>query len=1423
MHLPWPLLLRHTVLILFFLHISVARPSYYITTPNNIIPGVNTTLAVHWFGDNHSEIIVMAEIYEQSKRLVNTSNVFRNDSIGMLTLPALPMNSTSNIYELVVNASAQNVVLFSKKVWLIMQIKNISVFIQTDKAVYKPGQAVKIRVICVNHDLKPHKGLVDLYIQDPQKNIIQQWLRLQTDLGVVSAEFLLSDISMYGFWTIQAETDNSSSATSFSVNEYVVPRFEVTVNAPSFYIKTKHLNLTGTVTAKYTYGKPVKGNLTISLRPFYSSRYDINKTYEISGSVNFSFTYAEILELLKSQIEDLQEGSPTYGLPINITVSVTEELTGIIINASIGTTMAPSEYGLILLNRQQTFLPGINFTAKIQILRYDNETLIDGGKNRNISVKITQSTQQFWWRSENIEMEIRANLTSSTYSPDNIDLRKYTIQESGIVSIEFPVLQSTQRIQIEAQYQNTSETWFFSRHYETDTYVQIRTPSSLIKVGTAFEVQVDTYPKVQELYYVVMSKGVIVAAGKKSSTSFTLTPEASWAPSASFIVYFLNINDNNVVLTSRILPIKGMFRNKVSLSWSKNKAQPAENVTLTVSVGESRCLVGLRVIEKSAKLLGDGNDITASRVENEFTTFSQDRGYTPLTDAMVFSGNNGVMEFMPEITTTAVQPSEHVKTFFAETWMWLETNISSSINTTYLQVTVPDTITSWVASAFVISEGLGLGVTNEPVELEAFKSFFISLNLPYSVTRGEQFILEVILFNYLTENLEVLVTLEPSDSFEIIVVANNSVNTVAGQQKVSVPSQDGKTVLFPIKPKQLGEIPITVKATSPAASDAISQKILVKAEGVKHFYSQTVLLEATGTGSAPQTVSKSLSFTFPGDVVNGSEQAFVTVIGDLLGPSIDGLASLIQMPHGCGEQNMINFAPNIYVLQYLIETKQINGEIRTKATGYMEQGYQRELTYKRNDGSFSAFGNGDPSGSTWLSAFVLRCFLQARPFIFISPIVLQETIDWLVQHQDTNTGVFYEPGRVFNSNLQGGLNGPITLTAYILTSILEDEQYRTIYASRVVKAVQYLEGRFDEGISSNYTLSVVVYALSLANSTKANSGLAQLNSRADSIGGAKYWSSPSVMPYYWQPQSRDIETASYALLSHYKQNMIPQGIPIMKWLSQQRNHLGGYSSTQDTIMALQALSQFAAVASTADTALTVKVTGPGSFVPKTFQINPENLLVLQSQQIKVSQPLSINVSAVGRGLAIFQLNIMYNEQPSSRRKRNVLIPEEFQLDVTVKENNIERLSVNVCTSHPGGQSGMVLLDVGLLSGFTLHPEGIPISGLLKMVEQKDDKVYLYFDSMNATEVCVTIPMVRNAKVAGSQDAVITISDYYNPRNTATRTYNSMTMRTISSCDFCGMNCTLCKSNVPIKNQTTRASSPRVFMIWFCVILIYYLL
>ncbi|XP_067881235.1 C3 and PZP-like alpha-2-macroglobulin domain-containing protein 8, partial [Heterodontus francisci] len=174
----------------------------------------------------------------------------------------------------------------------------------------------------------------------------------------------------------------------------------------------------------------------------------------------------------------------------------------------------------------------------------------------------------------------------------------------------------------------------------------------------------------------------------------------------------------------------------------------------------------------------------------------------------------------------------------------------------------------------------------------------------------------------------------------------------------------------------------------------------------------------------------------PHNVVPGSERATASMIGDVMGPTLNNLDNLLRLPFGCGEQNMIHFAPNVFVLKYLQKTKQLFTELESEATDYLLQGYQRQLTYKRDDGSYSAFGERDSSGSMWLTAFVLKSFAQSRGFIFIDPKELITAKDWIIQHQKED-GSFPAVGRILNKDIQGGIHGRISLTAYVVAALLE--------------------------------------------------------------------------------------------------------------------------------------------------------------------------------------------------------------------------------------------------------------------------------------------------------------------------------------------------------------------------------------------------
>lgn len=57
-----------------------------------------------------------------------------------------------------------------------------------------------------------------------------------------------------------------------------------------------------------------------------------------------------------------------------------------------------------------------------------------------------------------------------------------------------------------------------------------------------------------------------------------------------------------------------------------------------------------------------------------------------------------------------------------------------------------------------------------------------------------------------------------------------------------------------------------------------------------------------------------------------------------MGPTLNNLDKLLRLPFGCGEQNMIHFAPNVFVLKYLQKTRQLSPEVENEATDYLLQG-----------------------------------------------------------------------------------------------------------------------------------------------------------------------------------------------------------------------------------------------------------------------------------------------------------------------------------------------------------------------------------------------------------------------------------------------------------------------------------------------------
>ena len=59
--------------------------------------------------------------------------------------------------------------------------------------------------------------------------------------------------------------------------------------------------------------------------------------------------------------------------------------------------------------------------------------------------------------------------------------------------------------------------------------------------------------------------------------------------------------------------------------------------------------------------------------------------------------------------------------------------------------------------------------------------------------------------------------------------------------------------------------------------------------------------------------------------------------------SMSNLGRLLRTPSGCGEQNMIRFAPVVFVTLYLRRVMQLDAATQKQAYEHIMQGYINEL------------------------------------------------------------------------------------------------------------------------------------------------------------------------------------------------------------------------------------------------------------------------------------------------------------------------------------------------------------------------------------------------------------------------------------------------------------------------------------------------
>uniref|UniRef100_G3ULK2 Ovostatin n=1 Tax=Loxodonta africana TaxID=9785 RepID=G3ULK2_LOXAF len=1442
----------------FLFHLSLAQSTnvqYVLLVPSVLQEGSSEKICVQLFNLTETVVLTVSINYEEVQLIIFEEHVTGENFFKCVNFE-VPKAKPDPVAFIMFSAKGSTLNLQERRSVAIQANENV-IMVHTDKPIYKPGQSVRFRIVSLNNLLKPvEQKYPVIALQDPHGNRIQQWDNEESFRGLVQLSFPLISEPILGWYHIYVETLTGEKIYEyFSVEEYVLPKFQMTVDAPENVLVVDP-ELKVNVCASYTYGQPVEGKVQLNVcrkHPYiYSScRFPLNSlcknfTSQLGkdGCISYSVN--------TSAFELYREGYQNY---LEVHAVVTERGTGVQFTGSRYVRIDSAMVRIQFKNMDTAYKQGIPYFGQVKLLHPDNTPIPN----------------------EIVHLHLKDKLVGN-YTTDINGTAQFSLDTSKITS---------PNITLKATYKKDeyckSHGWMLPYYPQSEYFVErfySRTNSFLKIVPEREELRCNQQKQVTVHYilnmegfedktymapfsYLVISKGVIILHGQqkvqindddmKGTFSIPIDVSVELAPSAIMLVYTLHPG-GEMVADSTHFKIEKCFKNEVNLNFSKEKSLPGSNVSLQVSAA-SNSLCALSAIDESVLLLGNYNPLSAQSVYDRLY-YRQLYGYyfkgLNLEDSpkepclqqeeILYNGiyyapewvgfgedAYGLMKAMglkvftnshyrkPVLCKDSWHPGyglqvhsdinihrlklrkrkkkkkrgkryyvNTVRKSFPETWIWTLITTDSTGKAS-LPLTVPDTITQWKANGFCLDDKAGFGIS-PTISLTAFQPFFVDLTLPYSVVRGEAFTLKANAFNYLNRCVQISTVLQVSSAYQARLLPTEDEN-------VCTCGNERKSYAWLVTPQTLGTINLTVVAEtvensgceneSPNAlntgwRDTLIKPLLVEPEGIEKEMTQGSLICTSGS-----TVSQSVVLTSPENLVKDSSRAYWSVLGDLLGSALQNLQNLLRIPFGCGEQNMALFAPNIYLLDYLNQTQQLTEEIKSKAIGYLTAGYQKQLSYKHSDGSYSTFGYEDQQGNTWLTAFVYKSFAQAKRYIYIDDKVQSQTLIWLATNQKSD-GCFSNYGKVFNNALKGEEDDRISVTAYVVNALIEAGHPTSFVA--IQNGLQCLEAASRERATTTYEEALLAYTFTLVGSeSKREFFINKLKEKAKEVDGLVYWelekqhstAGSSSFTYPWA-SSAEIEMTSYALLAILSKPQLTSeelsyASQIVQWVAKQQNAYGGFSSTKDTVVALQALTLFQRLTFSKNRRNSVVIYSDQDF-HKGFQVNDKNRLLLQQIPLPATNR-NYTVEVSGNGCVYVQTTLKYN----------ILLPKKssgFFLSVTtanaVCRGSFDKkfdLIVSARNSYYGkrNSSNMAIIDVKMLSGFVPDKssiEKLQRDGKIQRVETKTSHVFFYLESVTQEGIQFSFSVEQDALVSNIKPASIQLYDYYETDEYALTEYNT---------------------------------------------------
>ncbi|HTZ31685.1 MAG TPA: MG2 domain-containing protein [Methylomirabilota bacterium] len=691
----------------------------------------------------------------------------------------------------------------------------------------------------------------------------------------------------------------------------------------------------------------------------------------------------------------------------------------------------------------------------------------------------------------------------------------------------------------------------------------------------------------------------------------------------------------------------------------------------------------------------------------------------------------------------------HVRSYFPEA-LYINPEIITDRNgNASISVPLADNITTWWMAMLASTKHGALGTATS--SLKVFQDFFVDLDLPVTLTQGDQVSLPVAIYNYTRGKGEVRLQLKEEDWYSL--VKDEGVKSVAVDAAKVGGSQ------FTLEARRIGKFKLTLSAQMKGEAKRVDI-VVREIEVVPNGRQQSVIFNGHLESEAHHEVA------FPATSIPGASKIYVRLYPGPLSQIMEGMDAILRMPGGCFEQTSSSTYPNVLALDYMKRTKKLTPEVHAKAEGYVANGYQRLLTFEVPGGGFSWFGQA-PANKI-LTAYGLMEFYDMSKVYEVDSRLIQRTQEWLANQQLTDGS--WKPDTSFiNEGATNRYNSDVLrITAYIAWS-LENTGYQGQAVDRAVAYVQkHMSAKPDP-----YTLAVLAnFAVDYGKDREFTRDAMQalLESRTDK--DEKVWWTSDETGVYSTGTSASVETtglAAQALLKWGQASNVTR--KALNYLTSMKDASGTWGSTQATIMALRAMVQ-ATEKGAGDVRGNVEIALNGKVVTELKLTNENNDLYHQFvfKEIEAKGENRVEVRFDGKGNLGYQVVGQYY-LPWDEKSTGEPLSITVNYDRTHLAQDDIATATAVVRNNLAKNANMVMVDLGIPPGFDLLSEDLQEfqertagkkSGRLQKYSVTATQAILYFDTYGPGETVTVRYRLRAKYPIKAKTFSSRVYEYYDP-------------------------------------------------------------